>query len=147
MYWAERLCVPENICLKVVNAFHQMWGHLGIDKMISEISRRYEFTTGVSVGETIKSVKRTCQVCQATEPPNWKMAQPIDMTPIPSKIFSSVCLDVFSMPSEIWQGVEYDCILLCVDRLSGWIVAKPTEKLGLTAEKAAHLMLNEGWDI
>jgi len=51
------------------------------------------------------------------------------------------------MPPETWQGVEYDCILVCVDRFSGWIIAKPTQKLGLTAGKAAHVLLDDGWDI
>ena len=41
----------------------------------------------------------------------------------------------------------FDAFLLCVDRLSGWIVCKCTQKLGLTAEKAAHLMMDDGWDI
>ena len=56
----------------------------------------------------------------------------------------SVCLDIFSMPN--WQGIDFDSILLCVDRLSGWITACPTQKLGLTAEKAAHLIMDRGWD-
>jgi transposase InsO family protein len=58
----------------------------------------------------------------------------------------SVCLDIFSMPVTLWMGNTFDAILLCVDRLSGWITACPTLKLGLTAEKAAHLLLDKGWD-
>ena len=57
----------------------------------------------------------------------------------------SVCLDVFAMPPTTWENTPYDSILLCVDRLSGWIVACPTQKVGLTAEKAAHLILHKGW--
>ena len=56
-----------------------------------------------------------------------------------------VCVYIFSMPTEEWLGVEYDCILLCVDRLSGWMLGHPSQKLGLTAEKAAHLLLDGGW--
>ncbi len=41
----------------------------------------------------------------------------------------------------------HDSILLCIDRLSGWMVACPTEKQGLTAGKAAHMMLEKGWDL
>ena len=59
---------------------------------------------------------------------------------------SSVALDVFSMPCVEWQGITYDNMLLCVDRMSGWIIARPCRKLGLTAEKAAHLILENGWD-
>ena len=86
-------------------------------------------------------------MCQKTEPPNWQVAQKIDMTPIPPKIFFSVSIDIFSLPPTEWEGREYDCVLLCVDRLSGWMVAKPSIKLGLTAERAAHLMLYDGWNL
>ena len=69
------------------------------------------------------------------------------MTPVPNRIFSSVCIDILSMPVAPWSGQEYDSMVICVDRLSGWIVAKPTKKVGLTAEKAAHLMMDDGWSI
>ena len=97
------------------------------------------------LGEVVKKVKQSCQICQATDPPNWKVAQQIEMTFVPSKLFSSDCLDIFSMPPETWLSVEYDCILLCVDRLSGWIISRHTQYKGLTAEKAAHLLLDNGW--
>jgi transposase InsO family protein len=66
--------------------------------------------------------------------------------PVPERLMHSVCLDVFAMPPVTWQEVEYDSILLCVDRLSGWLVACPTVKQGLTAERAAHLLLDKWWE-
>ena len=66
--------------------------------------------------------------------------------PIPERAMHTVCLDVFAMPPTQWQGQAYDSILLCVDRLSGWIVACPTLKVGLTAEKAAQLLMERGWE-
>jgi hypothetical protein len=69
------------------------------------------------------------------------------MTPIPPRLFFSVSIDIFSLPSTVWEGQEFDCVVLCVDRLSGWMVAKPSQKLGLTSEKAAHLMMDDGWNI
>jgi len=54
-------------------------------------------------------------------------------------------MDMFAMPPVEWQGEPFDCFLLCVDRLSGWTLARPSTKLGLTGEKAAHLMLDAGW--
>ena len=36
--------------------------------------------------------------------------------------------------------------MVCVDRHTGWILARPCQKLGLTAEKAAHLLLDNGWE-
>ena len=67
------------------------------------------------------------------------------MTPIPERFMASVCLDVFIMPIATWEGSHYDAFLLCVDRHSGWMVAKPTQKSGLSGENAAHLMLDATW--
>ena len=54
-------------------------------------------------------------------------------------------MDIFSMPEAEWEGEKYDCFLMCVDRHTGWMVAKPTQKTGLTSKKAAHLLLDSSW--
>ena len=60
---------------------------------------------------------------------------------------ASVCIDIFSIEPVTWLGHPFDSVIICVDRHSGWIIAKPCTKEGLTAERAAHLMLDGGWDI
>ena len=87
-----------------------------------------------------------CVVCQATEPPNWQSKGPIGMSPVPSRIMSSVCLDIFNLPQTTWAGQVYDALVLCVDRLSGWIIAKPTLSKGLTAKRTANLLMDGGWE-
>ncbi len=57
-----------------------------------------------------------------------------------------VCLDVFSLLEVQWGGESGDSLLVCVDRLSGSILARPRRILGLTAEKAAHLILDNRWE-
>ena len=64
---------------------------------------------------------------------------------IPERFLSRVCRDVFSMPAVEWLGQTFDAFLMCVDRHSGWMIAKPTQKAGLAGEKAAHLMLHSTW--
>jgi len=59
---------------------------------------------------------------------------------------SSGAVDIFSLPTTEWNGQTFDSLLVCVDRHSGWILARPCQKLGLTAEKAAHLLLDGGWE-
>ena len=56
-----------------------------------------------------------------------------------------VFLDVFFIPEVGWEGERFDSFLLCVDRHSGWTIARPTRHAGLTGEKAAHLLLDSGW--
>jgi hypothetical protein len=44
-----------------------------------------------------------------------------------------------------WKGENFDCLVLCVDRVTDWLLAKPALKEGLTGEKTAHLLLDGGW--
>ncbi len=67
------------------------------------------------------------------------------MTPIPPAPFLSVCVDIFSLTEVSWQNQSYDSLVLCVDRHSGWMIAQPTLKKGLTAEKCAYILLEGGW--
>ena len=49
------------------------------------------------------------------------------------------------MPDVIWQDENFDCFILCVDRLSGWMIARPAQATGPTGEKAALLIVDGGW--
>ena len=66
--------------------------------------------------------------------------------PIPPRVMAHVCLDVFSMPEVEWQGKTYDAFLVCADRHSGWLIARPTDNAEkLSGKKAANLLLDWGW--
>ena len=141
-----RICVPQSKAKSVMAALHASTGHLGVDRTIVEWKRRYNATPTQCVRKLAKGVKLVCPTCQKSEPPNWEQIGPMSANPVPARIFDSVCIDVFSMPPVNWQDCEYDCMILCVDRLSGWIIARPYTKEGLTAEKTAHLLLDYGWN-
>ena len=145
LYYNERLCVPEALIQKVLQAHHEWLGHMGVERSFLELSRRFEFPPGENVKGILMRVKQNCLVCQACDRPNWALKGPIAMTLIPERFMASVCLDVFSMPIASWGGSHFDAFLMCVDRHSGWMVAKPTQKSGLSGEKAAHLMLDATW--
>ena len=50
-------------------------------------------------------------------------------------------MDVFSMP-EVHIGKEtFDCVVLCVDRHSAYVVAVPARKKGLLAKEVAVMMI------
>ena len=62
-------------------------------------------------------------------------------TPVPDQPMESVAMDVFSMP-EVHIGKEtFDCVVLCVDRHSGYVVAVPARKKGLLAKEVAVMMI------
>ena len=58
---------------------------------------------------------------------------------------ASVAIDLFFMPPVLWEGKNYDMMAVCVDRLSGWIVAVPVLNKGLTGAKVAKEMLRHQW--
>ena len=50
----------------------------------------------------------------------------------------SVAMDVFAMPEVTVEGETYDCVILAVDRHSGYIVAVPGKKSKKKDEKDKH---------
>ena len=145
MFLEERLCVPEPFVARVVREHHEAAMHVVGKRLVAELLRRYVFPTSTDVKARADQVHRQCLVCQACEPPTWSTKDDIHMKPVPDRFMSSVCLDIFSMPAVTWLGQPYDCFLLCVDRLTGWMLARPTTKQGLTGEKAAHLLVDSSW--
>ena len=78
-----------------------------------------------------------CHVCQAVKP-SYANYGTLDYCPVPTQIFCSLCMDFLSLPKfKSEDGEEYDVVFVIVDRLSGYILAIPCNKTGLTAEKTA----------
>ena len=142
MYFQGKLCVPESLTQKVLWEFHTASGHPGIRRMSKELSHRFVFPTSAHIPALLEGIRRTCTTCQAATPPHFPKEGNLEHFPIPERAMHTVCLDLFAMQPTQWQGQAYDSILLCVDRLSGWIVSCPAFKMGLTAEKAAHLLID-----
>jgi hypothetical protein len=57
----------------------------------------------------------------------------------------SIAIDVFQVTPVVYHGKPNDSMVVGVDRLSGWIVALPCQKKGLTGEWVAQKMLNYWW--
>jgi len=85
-----------------------------------------------------------CEVCEACQKPR-SLKMPIESTPIPPAPMASVAMDLFSLPPVESEGVKYDMVSVCVDRHSGWIVAVPATKIGLTGAKVAKAMIQNQW--
>ena len=65
---------------------------------------------------------------------------------MPDRVMSSVCLDLFELsPVVDDEGTTWDGVLLCTDRLSGYMIGKPICFKGLTGEKAAKILL-DAWE-
>ena len=79
-----------------------------------------------------------CAVCRATRSPNHSTAGNPVYTAIPEAPMRSVAMDVFAMPEVTVEGETYDCVILAVDRHSGYIVAVPGKKSKKKDKKDKH---------
>ena len=140
LYWQSKLCVPLWLQGKIIADHHAFLGHVGFERQWADMGRKYHWANeGVAMGKA-SGMMKNCVTCQACRGPT-SLRGPQFYNPVPPHIMDSVALDMFSMPKEKIDGVEYDQILLCVDRHSGWIVAVPCLAKGLTGAKAAKLIL------
>lgn len=57
-----------------------------------------------------------------------------------------VALDLLKLPEEIYRGKRSDTVAVCVDRLSGWLIATPHLAKGCSGREVALAML-EKWDV
>ena len=117
--------------------------HPGVKKQ-AIVMQRWFGIDEIGLYTVIKQVKKGCSVCQACNPDNRNVRGEGQWTPIPDQPMESVAMEVFSMP-EVHIGKEvFDCVVLCVDRQSGYVVAVPACKKGLLANQVAVMMIR-GW--
>ena len=147
MIWDGRVAVPTDRVKEVTRGHHNAMGHPGIAKLEREVKRRYALPPSLKVRELVREDRMSCVVCQACDHPNFNMETALEYTPIPTYVMDHVSIDIFSLPSTEFDGKTFDAMVLCVDRQSGWMIARPCTKLGLTAERAARLLLDGGWEI
>jgi hypothetical protein len=138
----DKVCVPSDKTEEVV-AFYHSFGHPGQGKLLGVVQKRCLFECGQkSLVRVVGDVVRHCQVCQAVKPRSGPMPPgSMDFWPIPSDIFHSLSMDFLTLPDCLHDGVVFDYCFVIVDRLSGYILAIPCSKKGLTARKAAGLFL------
>ena len=57
----------------------------------------------------------------------------------------NIAVDVFYMDPVKFEGKEYDCFVLIVDRHSGWVVAFSEHRQELTAKRVALQTCSITW--
>jgi len=136
--------VPRKLAQSVVMGYHEQ-GHPGVPKLISLLGRRYIFSlSSKQLYDLCWQVCHHCQVCQAVKPRKGSVPGTMDFCPIPPDIFQSVCMDFVDLdPTRDSQGNLFDCCFVVVCRLSGYIVAVPCRKSGLTSKRIAEIFLEK----
>ena len=138
-----RICVPADIVRELLQVYHNH-GHPRAPKLLSLVKRRFCFSfTETQLHQECLDICQRCQVCQAVKHRRGKAPNTLDFFPIPEDIFSSICMDFLSLEACIGaDNRKYDQILVVVCRLSGYIIAIPCEKAGLSAESLARIFLD-----
>ena len=114
--------------------------HPGVKKQALDMQRRFEIDQ-ISLYSAIKNVRKGCSVCQACHPDNRNVQGEAQWTPVPDQPMESVAMDVSSMPKVHIGKETFDCVVLCVDRHSGYVVAVPARKRGWLAKEGAVMMI------
>ena len=140
LYRNGKLLVSESRVLELCEAWHHHMMHSGVRKQALDMQPRFQMDQ-IGLYNAIKNVRNGCSVCQACNPDNRNVKGEAQWTPVPDQPKESVAMDVFSMP-EVHIGKEtFNCVVLCVDLHSGYVVAVPARKKGLLAKEVAVMMI------
>ena len=124
LFLKDKLLVPKNRVEELIDHWHNaQLMHPGRDKMQQDLEWRFKFPLGYYA--ILDRYCSDCAVCRATKSHNHSTAGNPVYTAIPEAPMRYVAMDVFVMPEVTVDGKTYDCVILAVDRHSGYIVAVP----------------------
>ena len=137
VFLKDKLLVPENGMEELIDDWHNaQLMHPGRDKMQQDLEWRFKFPPGYYA--LLDRYCSDCAVCRATKSPNHSTAGNPVYTAIPEAPMRSVAMDAFAMPEVTVEGETYNCVILAVDRHSGYIVAVPGKKSKKKDKKDKH---------
>ena len=145
LYREGRLCVPSALVARVIRAHHAAAGHISGRRLWPQLCIRYNFPPRSKASTVGRSISTQCAICQAVNPPNFPVRTKIQCTPVPARLGESIALDIFNLPAVVRHGQRFDCMVVAVDRLSGWVVAIPARRQGLQAQTVAEEMWEKWW--
>eukprot|EP01133_Synstelium_polycarpum_P003852 gene3852-4449_t len=107
---------------KIISMHHDHWiaGHFSYEKTLEKISRGYVWDT---MNNDIKNYCSSCLICQAASDHRIKPMGLLQPLPIPSRPNESISIDLIpSLPTCLdSNGIEYNAILVIVDRLTKFV--------------------------
>ena len=137
LFLQDKLLVPENRMEELIDHWHNaQLMHPGRDKMQQDLEWRFKFPPGYYA--ILDKYCSDCAVCRATKSPYHSTACNRVYTAIPEAPMRSVAMDVFAMPEVTTDAETYDCVILAVDRHSGYILAVPGKKSKKKDKKDKH---------
>ena len=140
LYRHGKLLVPESRVFELCEAWHRHMMHPGVKKQASDMQRQFEIDE-MGLYIAIKQVKKGCLVCQACNLDNQNVKGEAQWAPIPDQPMESVAMNVFPMPEMHIKKEVFDCVVVCVDQKSAYMVVVPARKRGLLAKEFAVMMV------
>jgi hypothetical protein len=137
----DRIVVPPHLRGCVVWETHNLL-HRIVRAVRVAVLRRFDIPS-TTVEEFSRKTREGCPVCQMMAPPNRRPPGDLSMYRIPSQVMQAVVIDMVSLPEVQWAGRTYDSLLVTADRLSGYILALPHQKLGSTGKALAQQYVRE----
>ena len=137
LFLKDKLLVPESRVEELIDHRHNaQLMHPGRDKMQQDVEPRFKFpAVYYAIHDRYCS---SCAVSRAEKSQNHSTAGNQVYTAIPEAPMRSVTMDVFAMPEVTVEEEIYDCVILAVDRHSGYIVAVPGKKFRKKDKKDKH---------
>lgn len=129
------VCIPENRVVELIEWVHQFFGHTGPKKCIFAIR---EFCYFKSFQLRIRSVVRSCDLCQRTKPSTQRIQGDVKsvLADVP---LGRVLVDIYGPLPLGWNKVRY--IFVIVDNFSRFVRLYPIKKA--TAVTVANKMVND----
>ena len=129
---------------QIILEYHRA-NHASFMKTLLLLKRSFYFSrTDRALARLCEDFIKACHVCQAVKKKSNAKQGTLDYVPIPDDIFSSLCMDFVQLPAckDLDDNIV-DSVLVVVCRLSGYTLGIPCRKDGLTAQKMAHLYLQQ----
>ena len=130
-----QICLPTELRLKALRAYHDDNGHFGAKKTHSQLQMKYYWPKMYS--EVFNFVK-SCDRCQRAKRNNAAVPPPLHPLPVVS-IFGRLHMDIIGPLRKSSEGHQY--ILVVVDSQSRWVEAWPLKSQ--TATEIARLLHDE----
>lgn len=141
LFYEDKAYIPASLRGEILEMNHDdpLAGHFGKDKSIELISRKYYWP---SMKKDIASYVEGCDVCMSSKAARHKPYGNLQSLPIPTHKWKDLTMDfVTGLPkSKDWREVEYDSILVIIDRLTKMVHYEPVVKT-LTAEQLAEVLM------
>ena len=112
---SQAFVLPQNMQKQVLKAYHDAFGHPGVNTMLANISLHFWFP---NMRETIRAYVRACQSCAVRKPshlPKIKSLDYEDFIPDASEPPFTYCsMDLITMPPTSIRGYKYIICIICM---------------------------------